>query len=279
MIHFSNSSSHIMSKLRSLAAAFVISLALVRPAAAVDWTDIWWNPNESGWGVNFIQSSNFIFATFFIYGTAGSPQQQPFWVTAQLTVDSNGVWSGPLYQTTGTFFGVPWNPALQTTTQVGTATFTPTNSYSGTLTYNIGATAVAKQIQRQTLRTTPMGGSYSGTVESFFANCNDPSLNGPASYFANVIVTQNSNGTLQLAFTTNGGNLSLSGPFIQNGLLYRMDNATYTNSAYSATAFTVTAQVSEIKPTAQGLEGKWTAPVGAVFPGCVETAFFSLLFL
>src|SRR5262245_60610926 len=114
--------------LRSLAAAVVVSLALIRPAAAVDYTDIWWNPNEAGWGVNLVMSNNFMFATFFIYGG----DNKPTWVTANMTVDNNGVWSGPLYQTTGTYFGNPWNPGNLTQNQVGTATFTPTSSVTGT---------------------------------------------------------------------------------------------------------------------------------------------------
>jgi hypothetical protein len=259
-------------RLRSLAAAFLISLAFVRPAAAVDLTDIWWNPNESGWGVNFIQSDNFIFATFFIYGS----NQQPFWVTAQLTRDSNGVWSGPLYQTTGTFYGSPWNAAQQTTTQVGTATFTQANSYSGTLTYNVGTTNVSKQIQRQTLKAIPAGGSYAGSVLSIFSNCNDATQNGPYNYFVFLTVTQTIGGPLQFDFSGSGITLNyrITGNYVQNGQLYRIPNA-----AYTVNTFTFTAQVFEIKPTSQGIEGRWTAPVGAAFPGCVEDGYFSALFL
>ena len=127
-------STRLVSLVRSLAAALLISLALVRPAAAVDFTDIWWNSLESGWGANMVQADNFVFVTFFIDG----PNNQPIWYTGNMTVDVNGVWSGPLYFTTGTYFGNPWNPAQVTQTQVGTVTFTPANAYSGTLTYNVG---------------------------------------------------------------------------------------------------------------------------------------------
>ena len=266
-----------LSRFRTVFVALLVSLACVRPAAAIDWTDIWWNPAESGWGVNFIQADNFIFATFFIYG----PQQQPTWVTAQLTRDANGVWSGPLYATTGPYYGAPWNPAQVTTNQVGTATFVPNagSATAGTLTYNVGTTSVSKQITRQTLKNTPMGGSYSGAVQSNFSGCNDPANNGPVSYFVNATVTQTVNGPIGLSFTTGGGPLSLTGNYIQEGLLYRIPNATYTNAAYASTTFTVTAQVTQVKVTAQGLEGIWTATVGPSFAGCVETAYFSILYL
>ncbi len=71
------------SSLRTLAAALLVSLALVRPAAAyIDWTDIWWATPEVGWGVNFVQSDQFIFATFFVHG----PNLQPDWYTGQMTL-------------------------------------------------------------------------------------------------------------------------------------------------------------------------------------------------
>jgi hypothetical protein len=256
-------------RLRSLAAAFLISLAFVRPAAALDLSDIWWNPNESGWGVNFIQANNFIFATFFIYGN----NQQPFWVTAQLTQDANGVWSGPLYQTTGTFYGSPWNPSQQTTVQVGTATFSPSSPTTGTLTYNVGTTNVSKQIQRQTLKNTPLGGKYSGAYLSIYSNCNDANNNGGLTYYANLTVTQTTGGSLRLDFDSTSP-FTLSGNYVQEGLLYRMSNATYTFGN-----FTFTAQVSEIKATSQGIEGRWSAPVGAAYPGCFEQGYFSFLYI
>ena len=257
----------LLSLVRSLAAALLISLTLVRPAAAVDWTDIWWNSLESGWGVNFVQADNFVFATFFVYG----PNNQPIWYTGNMSVNSNGVWSGPLYLTTGTYYGVPW--VQRTATQVGTVTFTPANSYSGTLTYNVGAVTVTKQIARQPLKTIPAAGDYSGAVLSIYSNCTDPNGNGPLDYFAYLTVTQTTGGPLQFAFTFSDiGPFTIAGTYIQDGQLYRIPNASYTSDP-----FVFTAQVSEVKVTSQGIEGRWTAPVNAAFPGCVENAFFSFL--
>ena len=48
-------------------------------------------PPEGGWGVNFVQSDQFIFATFFIYG----PDNQPIWYTAQLTRQTQRHVDGP----------------------------------------------------------------------------------------------------------------------------------------------------------------------------------------
>jgi hypothetical protein len=71
--------SPLLPRLRTLLFAILLSLTIVRPAAAVDYTDLWVSQSELGWGVNFDQSDTFIFATFFIYdatsnrrGTAAS---------------------------------------------------------------------------------------------------------------------------------------------------------------------------------------------------------------
>jgi hypothetical protein len=254
---------------RSLAAFLLLALAVVRPAAAIDWTDIWWNPAEAGWGVNLVQSNNFMFATFFIYGQNNTPT----WVTANLTVDTNGVWSGPLYSTTGTYYGAPWSGVQQQ--QVGTATFTPTSSFTGTLTYNVGTTNVAKAIQRQTLTTIPLGGHYSGAVLSTFSNCNNSNNNGAQTSYANLTVTQTiSTQSLQFDFDSDFGQCTLVGTAQQNGVLYSIANAAY--SCYSGT---LSAQVSEVKSTSQGIEGRWTSNVGSAFPGCTENAYFTLLFI
>ena len=267
-------STRLLSSFRTLAAALLVSLALVRPAAAVDWTDIWWNPAEAGWGVTFTQADNFIFATFFVYDA----NKQPIWYTGNMTVDANGVWSGPLYLTNGSFYGDPWDPSKLTQNQVGTVTFRPANgsanSYSGTLTYNVGGTNVTKQIQRQTLTVIPGAGNYSGAVLSIFSGCDNPNNNGSLTYFANLTVAQTVGGNLQFDFENSDGPYRIVGVYTQNGQLYRIPNA-----AYTVGSFTFTAQVSEVKVTSQGIEGRWTAPVGSAFPGCTENAFFSQLFI
>src|SRR5262245_33809818 len=115
-------------KLRNaFAIALGIFLLQALPARADDYTDIWWavGGTESGWGVNRIQSQDFIFATFFVYGPA--PAKTPIWYAGNMTRQSNGSFSGGLYQTTGTGIGAVWNPADNSATQVGTATFTPTS--------------------------------------------------------------------------------------------------------------------------------------------------------
>src|SRR3954447_4143778 len=84
----------------------VMLLGIAPRAEAVNYTDIWYNPSENGWGVNLVQSDAFMFATFFIYGPTGDPT----WYTANLTRDASGNFNGGLFGTKGTYFAAPWNP-------------------------------------------------------------------------------------------------------------------------------------------------------------------------
>jgi len=251
---------------RRLLLALVLALPLgaMRDANAVDYTDLWWNANESGWGVNFIQANDFIFSTSFVQGLT----KEPTWFSGQMSRGANGVWNGPLFTTNGSFYGGPWNPADVNTTQVGNITFTPSSAYAGVLTYNVGSTVVTKNIARQTLTRIPLGGSYSGSLLSIFTSCNNPNDNGPLTLFNNLSVTQTSGGQLQLDFTFSGGSCRLSGAFIQEGQLYRVPGAAYTCD----TAAPLVAQLSQVKATNQGIEGEWISAVGN---GCIETAYFS----
>jgi hypothetical protein len=38
-----------------------------------DVGDIWWNPNESGWGLQLSQSNTTLFATLYVYDDATFP--------------------------------------------------------------------------------------------------------------------------------------------------------------------------------------------------------------
>src|SRR5512139_1227954 len=72
-------------------------------------TDMWFNPAESGWGVNITLQREVAFMTFFVYDAS----QSPVWYTAELRPLGSApfTWSGPLYATRGPWFGGPFPPA------------------------------------------------------------------------------------------------------------------------------------------------------------------------
>jgi hypothetical protein len=51
-------------------AVLVLMLGVSLPAQATNYQDMWWNPNESGWGLNLTQQGDTIFAIWFVYDVA-----------------------------------------------------------------------------------------------------------------------------------------------------------------------------------------------------------------
>jgi hypothetical protein len=259
--------------MRRLLLAVLLFAAAFRVGAS-DYTDIWFNPSEQstaggGWGVNVVQSDAFMFLTFFIYG----PDNKPTWYVAGLTRDANGNFNGPLYATTGTYFGAPWNPADGAgSAQVGSASFQPTDPYTANLSYSFTAgPMVVKSIQRQSLTSIPLGGSYSGTQAGSYSNCNN-SFAYTDRFGLGVSQPTASTLTFTFAYTDSGLSCTLSGTFEQRGQLFRIPAASYTCSDGLST----TATVSEIKATNFGIEASIAAANNA---GCREDATFSAVFL
>ena len=252
--------------LRTFGAVLLLTLACLRPAsAATDYTDLWWNAGESGWGANFVQADDFIFVTFFIYG----PTLQPTWYSGQMTRGTGDVWTGPLYLTSGSYFGATWSPAQRTTAQVGTVTFAPLSAVAGTLAYNVGTINVVKSVTRQTLKTIVVGGTYLGGIYGDVYNCQNPVNNQTYRAFADFAAIQSPDGQLQIDFSVQGGGTcSMRGASTQEGQLFRIPNATYT----CANGLVTTASVTHIKATMQGFEGQWIANVNF---GCVEAGYWS----
>src|SRR4051794_3341309 len=107
--------------LRKFAAALVMAAGLApatSSASIYDVTGLWYNPNESGWGMNVIQQSSVLFITIFVYG----PDGRPTWYVASDTRFVAGTavkYTGPLYATTGPYFGGTFNPNAVSARQVG----------------------------------------------------------------------------------------------------------------------------------------------------------------
>lgn len=255
---------------RLLLAMLLFSTAL--GARAADYSDIWWSPPENGWGVQLVQSDNFIFATFYVYG----PDNQPIWYTGDLSADGIGNYTGGLYVTTGTYLGtVPYNPAQLGITQVGTATFTPTAADTGVLSYNVGSVTVTKNIQRFTLTGIALGAAYVGGQSGAYTSCVDNSENSTYLDKYTLSVSHSPAGVATFTFNyDSGATCTMSGTLDQRGQLYRIPSATY--QCTGSLSFSTTATMYEIKATAQGIEGRF----GASLPGgCQENGRFSAVLL
>jgi hypothetical protein len=262
--------------LRILAFASLL-LASSAFAAVASYTDVWFDPDEPGWGVFVVQSNTFQFISFFIYGADGKPT----WYTAQLTDDGTGNYSGLLYATTGTNFEAAWIQNRFTINAVGGVTWQPTDIYHAQLGYAlVGDRVVNKSVQRQTLTPLALSGSYSGSITGAVASCTNAANNNPSFHGRfNLTVTQNANTSAGLTFsfvdnTYNGLVCTWNGPITQYGLLYQMSPGQYTCSAqgFNPAGTVTTATVESFHTTGQGIEGRWVVS-NAV--GCVETVHFT----
>jgi hypothetical protein len=259
--------------------AFAVAtfLAFASPQTrAADYTDLWWIPDEAGWGVNVLQTDNFMFLTFFIYGQ----DHKPTWYSAQLTLDSTGAYSGGLYSTTGTYYAQPWNAGDRgAAQQVGNASFRPSsaNAYQATLTYVVdGVGTVTKAIERQPFTPPTIGGQYTGGISAAQTSCNNSSSNGAYKVPYDLQVTQTTAGAATFTFTYPTYACTLSGALVQHGRQYTISGASYQCVQNGSTIFSGAADLSEIVATAQGVEGRWIANTGS---GCRESAQFSAVLL
>jgi len=115
-------------------------------ALATNYTDLWWNANESGWGVNFSHQGDVVFATWFTYDATGKPR----WLIAELRKGAVGTYSGPVSTVTGPPFDtLSWNGNQVVETQVGTASVTFTDGNAATFAYTVSGTSRSKAVTRQ----------------------------------------------------------------------------------------------------------------------------------
>jgi hypothetical protein len=112
-----------------------------------NYTDMWWNPQQSGWGVSIHQhASDVLFAVWFVYGDDRKPQ---WYVMPGGSWERNSMFYGPVYRTSGPAFSGAFDPNEVGVVQVGTATFDFFSGDGGQFRYTIDGVQGGKIIQRQ----------------------------------------------------------------------------------------------------------------------------------
>ena len=238
-------------------AALLLSIWLCAPFASAntfttDLTDLWWNENESGWGVTATHQRDIVFLTFFVYG----PDNRPTFYTATTTFTGQSgsgalIFSGPMHQTNGPWFGSVFNPNLVSVRQVGTATFTAFVD-AATLTYSVDGVPVTKALTRQTFRNNDLTGGYAGVFRETSASCTNPANNGTVESIVGVTIT-NTATTLAITTNENGSICNYSGNYRQSG---RMGSSTGT---YTCTGLTGSYDMIEIEANPSGITARFTA--------------------
>jgi hypothetical protein len=206
--------------MRMILAAALLAAATAAHAVtfSTDASDLWFNPNESGWGVNVIHQGDTLFLTFFIYSQSNAPK----WYVASAvtytgTQGNSFVFSGPLYETAGPWFGnIVFNANNVTRREVGTATFTFQGVNAARLAYTIDGVTVSENIVRQTWRINDLRGDFLGAAIGTYAAC--PSGNGYSEEPSVYTVTQTENVvTIKATSLLTNETCTYTGPYLQSG--------------------------------------------------------------
>ncbi len=121
--------------------------AAARAVPATDYTDLWYLPSESGWGVSFAQhaGTNQVFAVWFTYDPREPDPAQPGRFRPLWIVMPGGTWTSPT-SIQGTAYVTNGNPFTQGGAKtdiepVGTFLFEFSGTANGRFTYQISAPA------------------------------------------------------------------------------------------------------------------------------------------
>lgn len=218
------------------------SLKVLKSTATTDVSDLWWNPSESGWGMQLVQNNGFVFATLFVYGADGKPT----WFTAPLNYTGSFVWSGPLYANTGPWYAGPFNPSQVGVRQAGVLTFQLASIGNGTVVYTVDGVQVTKNVTRETMVNENITGVYDA-VGTQTQSCSYPLTSGTFSALATLSISQSGNAVTGQVLSPSGS-CTLTGTYGQSGKLGAV------TGTYSCTWGEIgTLQIFEIVTTEYGM--------------------------
>lgn len=232
-------------------AAIFLSFGSARATQfGTDFSDLYWIPAESGWGMQVVQEADIIFVTLYVYDQAGNP----IWFVATGGSQGNSLWTGDLFQTTGPWFGAPvFNPAAVTATKVGTLTFSAFSVNSATVTYSVNGVVVTKSVTRETLRNDKYSGVYVGQFKNELV-CTDPPLNGTFIIPQALTVAHTGSSAFTMVTTASATTCTYTGTYVQHGRFGQVDNGVYSCSDGTLGTF----QFFEMYVNISGFTGRGT---------------------
>jgi len=174
--------------------------------AANNYQDWWWNPAQSGMGLNIGQQNDTIFVAWFNYGD----DTKASFLTMGGVLNGNTL-TGPLLRNTGPVPGPNYNPAQVKQIAVGTATITFNSNNDATLTYSYDNKGGTMALQRFSFAEPNFNQTW--TVIDAYTNtgCMNSSLNGSVTK-AQSIRSQKGTGS-NFTFTINdldGANMCIA---------------------------------------------------------------------
>lgn len=239
-----------MKILRNLLAALAAAVSL--PAAAGQFSDLWWNPQESGWGVNVVQQLETAFVTLYVYGSDG----RPTWFVAPnahiIAYGAGGLplFSGTLYRTRGPWHGGPFDPASVQVEEAGHLQLEALSKNRMRVHYSADNVAVVKEVVRQTWQPELLASNYAAQFVLRVTNPNGAPV-GTSEYQADVLVHLDGEGFMR-ADDHLGRRCEYRGPWEQAGKLIRFWG-TFTCTGGDAPSGSF--EVSDLEVSGHGITG------------------------
>jgi hypothetical protein len=151
--------------------ALLVSALGAASAQAENYTDWWWNPDQSGHGINVGQQGSKVLATWFTYDEQGADT----WLVMGGELSGN-VFEADLNKTTGTPLGTPYNPALLTEVTVGHATLTFLDPFNATFAWSVNGKSGTKSgtvalVRQSYALLQPVAGTYFAATSILATGC------------------------------------------------------------------------------------------------------------
>lgn len=237
---------------RGAAAALVLAVGL--PAGAGQYTDLWFNPQERGWGVNVVQQLETAFVTLFAYGPDGRPTWY-FASDARITAYGAGglpLFSGNLYRSEGPWHGGSYDPAKFRAVAVGTIDLEVLGRSSMRVHTLIDGARDARQVVRQTWDQELLAANY---VAQYVLRLTTPAgqLIGTRDFAADVLVSLIQEQGYMRTDLHGGGRCEYRGPYQQSGKLLTFSG---TFTCDSGDAREGTFELRDVEVTDNGFTGQ-----------------------
>ena len=262
-------------------AALAFSLAsLAAPAsstASTDYSDLWWNPAENGWGAHVTLQGDVVFMVLYVYDAAGAPRffVAPGLQRVDLAAYPDETFMGALYSTRGPAFSGAFDPARVSAREVGSARMSFPTPGSATLAYTVDGVTVNKTLSRQAWRAPDITGEFKGGLfaGATAATCTLglPTVSYPGSF---KVSRSGDTVTIESTFApgfAEDGSCRFTGRATQAGSLLSIVDGSY-DCVFSNTNTTAgTFQLTNIESGPHGFSGRYSATEGS---SCRHTGYF-----
>lgn len=224
-------------------------------ASAVNYSDLYYNPQEPGSGMQVVQQGETAFVTLFTYGSNG----EPFWVVAPAArvyaYDASGrpAFRGPLYRTRGSAFSAPFNPADSSVIPVGDLYLTPNGDNALAVEYTVNNITVTRSLVRQTFEVPLSAANYAGNFKVRLSLPGGSAPYGTREYNADFLLhlNESNEGVLRVSDSIQGM-CEYRGPYVQTGRY-----GSFAGSFACASGETGTFAVSRLEFSDEGVTGRF----------------------